>query len=57
MPTGNLKVYGYRPPGGNQMNTTHLASQVLTLWNLLKKYDLDPDDVFRKAQLDPSLMY
>ncbi len=39
------------------MNSTHLASQVLILWNLLQKNDVEPDDVFKKVDLDPSLMY
>jgi AraC-like DNA-binding protein len=39
------------------MNLTKLASVQLVLWNICKKYNQDPEAIFRAAQLDPDLMY
>jgi AraC-like DNA-binding protein len=39
------------------MQLTNLASLQLVLWNILKKYKQDPDSVFRKTGLNPSLMH
>ena len=39
------------------MHLTKLASGQLPLWNILEKYNQNPDDAFRKVQLDPALMH
>lgn len=39
------------------MHLTKLASGQLPPWSILRKYNQDPDDVFRKVQLDPALMH
>lgn len=39
------------------MQMTNLASMQFILWNILKKYDQNPDDVFRKVGLNPALMH
>jgi len=39
------------------MYLTKLASIHLVNWNMLEKYNQDPHEVFKKAHLDPSLMY
>ncbi len=39
------------------MYLTKLASFQLVIWNMLEKYNHDPDEVFRKVQLDPTLMH
>ena len=38
------------------MQLTNLASFQLILWNILKKYNIDSDDVFRKVKLNPAMM-
>lgn len=38
------------------MYVTRLASVQLPLWNMLKKYDVDPLPLFQKVRLDPELM-
>jgi hypothetical protein len=39
------------------MNLTKLASIQLVLWNMLKEYNQNPDEVFAKVGLNPGLMY
>ena len=39
------------------MSLTNLASFQLVLWNILERYDQDPDDVFRKVGLNPTFMH
>lgn len=39
------------------MYLTKLASVQLPVWNVIKKYNQDPEDIFRRARLDPSLMH
>lgn len=39
------------------MNATKLASIHLLNWNILEHYNHDPSRVFKKAKLDPALMY
>lgn len=39
------------------MNATKLASIQLVSWNILEDYNQDPKSVFKKAKLDPALMY
>lgn len=39
------------------MNATKLASVQLVNWHILEDYNQDPRSVFKKAKLDPGLMY
>ena len=39
------------------MHMTNLASLQSVLWNILKTYNQDPDNVFRKVKLNPALMH
>lgn len=39
------------------MQLTTLASIELVIWNIFEEYNVDPLPIFRKLQLDPSLMY
>jgi len=39
------------------MYLTKLASIQLVLWNILEKYNEDPEPVFRQVHLNPALMH
>jgi len=42
---------------GKEMDLTNLASAQLVAWKMMQAHNVDPIPVFKKAQLDPDLMY